>query len=51
MILLLRRRFKVSKLNGKFYYNGNTGSPTAASLTAYNNLIGKGWTITGNIPA
>ena len=39
------------KNNGSLNYNGNPGAPTLAALTAYNNLISKGWTITGPVPA
>lgn len=38
-------------LDGFLMYTGNPGAPTLASLTAYNNLISKGWTITGPVPA
>lgn len=36
--------------NGTLNYSGNTGVPTNASKTAYDNLISKGWTITGTAP-
>jgi hypothetical protein len=37
--------------NGTLAYNNNPGSPTNASLAAYNNLLAKGWTITGLVPS
>ena len=38
--------------NGFLDYSGqSTGGPSSASLTAYNNLVTKGWTITGPVPA
>ena len=37
--------------NGILRYQGNPGESNLTALTAYNKLIGKGWTITGNVPA
>lgn len=36
--------------NGTLDYSGNPNVPTNASKTAYDNLISKGWTITGTAP-
>ena len=37
--------------SGTLDYSNNPGSPTTTSLTAHNNLISKGWAITGPTPA
>jgi Leucine-rich repeat (LRR) protein len=37
-------------LNGSLQYQGNPGESSLTALIAYNNLISKGWTITGNPP-
>lgn len=39
------------QINGFLNYSSNPGAPTLAALTAYNNLLAKGWTITGPVPA
>jgi hypothetical protein len=36
--------------NGTLKYNNNPGQSSLTALIAYNNLISKGWTITGNPP-
>lgn len=36
--------------NGFLRYESNPGSPTSASHDAYNNLIARGWSITGDAP-
>jgi hypothetical protein len=36
--------------NGNLNYSGNPQAPTNASRAAYDNLINKGWTITGTAP-
>ena len=38
------------QINGDLRYSSNPGSPTSASYNAYQNLISKGWTITGDVP-
>ena len=36
--------------NGDFNYSNNTAENSLTALSAYNNLVSKGWTITGNAP-
>ncbi len=38
------------QINGTLNYSGNPNNPSANSKTAYDNLINKGWTITGTPP-